>query len=156
MLSMRYLKTYGSGLFLALMVSCAHFMVPDDATATPRVIRFAGYDWTVRESKRPTAPGGNTFSAAATDVWVDESGRLHLTLSDDATEVRSRRGFGYGVYEARLLARFVVEGSVVPDSERERLYFNFWRYQGKPLQHADREEIIVADFRFRSVSGVQR
>lgn len=252
---MQHFKIFGTGLVLVVMVSCAQMVVPEDATATPRSIRFSGYDWTVRRSERPTDPGGNRFSDATSDVWVDGSGQLHLTLGDYATEVRMRRSHGYGIYEARLIARldrldpqavfgfftfelpsehpyhreidiefsrwgdpdmtnaqfsvqpaaipenrlrfaldqqgeatthrftwtpgrvefvswhghseyppaahlvaarFVVEAPVVPDTARERIYFNFWRYQGKPLQTSDREKVIVREFRFIPLSDLER
>ncbi len=220
---------------------------PQEPQKGPPMLEFAGIEWTTRFSAQPTAPGGNTFSSAPDDIRVDERGRLHLSVGQHATEVRSRRPLGYGSYEARILARldqldpqavfgfftfelpsehphhreidiefsrwgnpdmtniqfsvqpsnveenrhrfdltqsgeatthrfnwtpgrvefvswhghgeyppppemevarFVVEGNVVPEPSRARAYFNFWRYQGVPLQGAEREEVIVSDFRF--------
>ncbi|WP_076488373.1 glycoside hydrolase family 16 protein [Alkalispirochaeta americana] len=222
--------------------------------AQPRTITFAGYEWTVRASAKPTAPGGNTFSSAPEDIWVDQSGHLNMTLGNHATEVRSRRPLGYGVYEARFFGRidhldpqavfgfftfelpsnhqyhreidiefsrwgniemtnmqfsvqpsaqeenrhrfnliqeglatthrfvwqpgrvdflswhghsdyppeehlvagrFTVHSSVVPDARRERVYFNFWRYQGKPLQSSERELLVVTDFVFQSLEDLE-
>lgn len=213
----------------------------------PRIITFADHEWAVRSSAGPTAPGGNTFSEDEEHVWLDDAGRLHMTLGTWATEVRGRRPLGYGVYEARFLgrfdmldknavfgfftfelpsshahnreidvefsrwgnaamtnaqfsvqpsadaenrhrfelaqtgdatthrfewrpgnvtflswhghdaypppesqvvARFEVTGEVVPEPERARPFFNFWRYQGKPLTDGTEHEVIITDFRF--------
>ncbi len=66
-----------------------------------RVLDFAGYQWDVKAGFGN--PGGNFWSGDSSDVWVDENGRLHLTLSAKnerwyATEVISRNYFGYGTY----------------------------------------------------------
>ncbi len=250
--------TAGIALASLQIAGCAGLSVHDTATSPvperaavpqrgPATLNFAGFEWTTRYSAEPTAPGGNTFSSSMDDIWVDEQGRLHLSVGEHATEVRSRRPLGYGSYEARILARldrldpqvvfgfftfelpsehpyhreidievsrwgnpdmtnmqfsvqpsnvlenrhrfelqqngeatthrftwtpervefvswhghgeyppppelevarFVVEGSVVPRPARARAYFNFWRYQGLPLQEASREKIIISDFRF--------
>lgn len=217
--------------------------------AHPRTLQFSGYEWTVRTSAAPTAPGGNTFSDSADDVWVDGAGFLHLTLGSDATEVRLHRALGYGTYEVRIdgrldrldpqavfgfftfelpsahphhreidiefsrwgqvtmpnaqfsvqpsadptnrhrfelrqegsatthrfvwtpervgfvswhghgayppppdleIARYTVSGEVVPQAGGAHLYFNFWRYQGAPLQHARRQEVVLRSFRFEA------
>lgn len=67
-----------------------------------RTLKFAGYNWDVKAGFGN--PGGNLWSNDTTDVWVDENGNLHLTLSKKdngrwyATEVISHETFNYGTY----------------------------------------------------------
>ncbi len=68
----------------------------------PRVVSFAGYEWTVKRGDCPIGPGPNYFSDKEEDVWVDEQG-LHLTISErdgiwHCTEVIHAESFGYGTY----------------------------------------------------------
>ena len=65
----------------------------------PRTIRFSGYDWWVKSSDTPVGPGPNLFSNSSNSVWVDESGRLHMKITHNATswqcdEIVSKEGFG--------------------------------------------------------------
>lgn len=62
----------------------------DKATAirSARTISFSGYNWAVKSSVDEAAgifwtvdPGQNYFSHYATNVWVDEQGRLHLKIA---------------------------------------------------------------------------
>src|SRR5437667_40636 len=66
-----------------------------------RVIKFSGYDWTVKSSRDRVGPGPNYFSDGEENVRVDERGRLHLRLTQRegrfyCAEVVSRRSFGAG------------------------------------------------------------
>jgi hypothetical protein len=78
----------------------------------PRVVHFAGHDWTVKSSgTRQVGPGPNVFSDDEQHVWVDEFGRLHLRIAKSgrrwaAAEVVSKESFGHGTY------RFHLDGSV--------------------------------------------
>jgi hypothetical protein len=78
----------------------------------PRVIRFAGHEWTVKASGgEPVGPGPNHFSDSRRSVWVDARGRLHLRIARRrgrwwAAEVVSRASFGHGTY------RFVLDTPV--------------------------------------------
>lgn len=220
---------------------------PAAAGSQPRIISAFGRDWTVRSSARPTAPGGNIFSDATEHVRVDESGAVHMTLGEFATEIRSRRPLGYGTYEVRLaarldrldpqavfgfftfelpsshrynreidiefsrwgnpetpdaaytvhpdteprnqfrfdiaqegeatthrfvwapgevtfqswhghgayppppeleIARFTVTSEAVPEPGGARVYFNYWRFRGEPLQTGSTPVVIIRDFRF--------
>jgi hypothetical protein len=67
-----------------------------------RTVSFAGYSFAVKDAPLPVGPGGNRFSAAPGDVFVDEAG-LHLTVArrNDAwqsTEVILPTSLGYGTY----------------------------------------------------------
>ena len=74
----------------------------------PRVVQFAGHDWTVKSSgKRQVGPGPNVFSDDEQHVWVDEFGRLHLRIAKSgrywaAAEVVSVEPFGHGTYRFHL------------------------------------------------------
>ena len=71
-----------------------------------RKLDFSGFQWSVRDSKaKRVGPGGNVFSSSNDNVWVDESGRLHLKITKDArgrsscAEVTLVGGpLGYGRY----------------------------------------------------------
>lgn len=92
----------------------------------------------------------------------DTENRHRVTMEQDGLATTHRiewsRGrvdfvswHGHGEYpppEELVISRFSVEGAVVPEPRRERIYFNFWRYQGEPLQQTGRETVVVTDFRF--------
>ena len=67
-----------------------------------RTIEFAGRTWRVK-GPGTYEPGPSTFSDATSAVWVDEDGRLHLTIrqvggSWQSTEVALSQPLGYGDY----------------------------------------------------------
>jgi len=73
-----------------------------------KIIRFSGYDWTVRAS--PSNRGGEMNQYDTTNAWVDREGYLHLKMGDHdgrwtSAEVKLTRSLGYGTY------RFVVQDS---------------------------------------------
>jgi hypothetical protein len=76
-----------------------------------RILRFSGHDWNVKYSAdNRVGPGPNYFSDAEEDVWVDESGRLHLKIAHRggtwyATEVSTQASLGYGKYVFYLASR---------------------------------------------------
>ncbi len=85
-----------------------------------RYISFGGRCWKVRSAPAPEGPGRNLFSDDARNVWVDESGRLHMKIAFRdgrwfCSEIYSE-GVGYGVYrffvscDAATLDRNVVLG----------------------------------------------
>jgi len=75
---------------------------------TPRSIEFSGLTWLVKDSAGGLAgPGPNQFSADEQSVWVDDQGRLHLTIAQRdgiwySTEVITQIPTGYGEYEFQL------------------------------------------------------
>lgn len=83
-------------LFAALLLSVLCFGVAD-----AKQLRFAGYDFIVKEGKR-MGPGPNNW--ATSQAFVDTKGRLHLRFSEKkgkwlAGEVWSVSRFGFGTYE---------------------------------------------------------
>lgn len=117
----------GGGLDDRATIYCAH-VVPVDATVplaagegrvpagidaisvahqcTERYVRtisFAGYQWGIKEAPLPVGPGSNYFSDRSDDVFVDDDGRLHLTLrrhdgSWFSTETILTESLGFGTY----------------------------------------------------------
>ena len=94
--------------------------LPDSLLERPHVIKdrqppqrrlsFSGYTWNVKRSDVVVGPGPNLFSDSPDKVWVDEAGRLHLTIGQGdggwyATEVFTTRRFGYGTYTFTLASR---------------------------------------------------
>ncbi len=74
-----------------------------------RTLSFSGYNWTVKSSAGlgRLGPGPNYFSDAASSVWVDAQGRLHLKISKSkgrwyCAEIVSQQSFGLGTYRFYL------------------------------------------------------
>lgn len=66
-------------------------------------ILFSGHEWTVKSSNAPVGPGPNYFSNNTQNVWIDESGKLHLRITNNSgnwtcAEIVSHENFGYGTY----------------------------------------------------------
>jgi hypothetical protein len=66
----------------------------------PKTIAFSGYDWIVRQVQNDRH-GMNDYDAR--NVWVDDSGHLHLLLTErdgkwTSAEVRLTHSLGYGTY----------------------------------------------------------
>jgi len=75
-----------------------------------RKIEFSGHTWNVKASETRVGPGPNYFSDSQEDVWVDESGQLHLRIVYRnnrwyCTEVFTSEPLGYGVYTFTLASR---------------------------------------------------
>lgn len=80
-----------------------------------RAITFSGYTWDVRESKSPSMPGPNTYSADS--VLASDT---HLTLSIkhtesrwDCSEVALQKPLGYGIYTYDIGPLHDIDSSVV-------------------------------------------
>jgi hypothetical protein len=73
------------------------------------IVHFAGKKWDIKSAATPVGPGPNNFSKLYDDVWVDEHGYLHLSISKHngvwySTEVISQDTVGYGTYEFTIQA----------------------------------------------------
>jgi hypothetical protein len=87
-------------------------MPPEEKPAGPRLLSFAGYNWTVKKGPR-LGPGPNNWSDDKESAWVDEKGQLHLTIRKQGkrwvcSEVIAPRSLGHDEY------RWVVSGDL-PD-----------------------------------------
>ena len=72
-------------------------------TVRRRFVAFGGRCWEVRNTSSPEGPGLNKFSNDERNVWVDDSGRLHMKIAYRdgkwlCSEIISEGGIGYGVY----------------------------------------------------------
>jgi hypothetical protein len=90
----------GCGLVVA---GCTGSSVEQTRPTHDRTLRFSGHTWQVRSNAVLQGPGPNYFSDSRSNVWVDNSGRLHLRLTNVngkwyAAAVISRKSFGYGRY----------------------------------------------------------
>ena len=97
----------------ALPVPLCTYPCAETSRKMTRTIRFSGYDWEVKsmcDREIAVDPGQNVFSDEENDVWVDEEGQLHLTISQRndrwyCTEVFTEASLGYGKYIYRLSSR---------------------------------------------------
>jgi hypothetical protein len=68
-----------------------------------RKLQFSGFTWGVKASAAPVGPGPNDFSDLESDVFVDDSGKLHLKIVQRGgtwycTEIVNTQSLGYGTY----------------------------------------------------------
>ena len=68
-------------------------------------IYFSGIEWKIKYSDKPLGPGPNIFNAS--NVWVDDEGRLHLAItcekdSCSCAEVFSVEEYKFGVFEFKV------------------------------------------------------
>ncbi|MFN2394707.1 MAG: glycoside hydrolase family 16 protein [Bacteroidales bacterium] len=110
-----------------------------------RTLHFAGFSWDVKAGFGN--PGSNFWSNDTSDVWVDQQGRLHLTLakkSNDrwySTEVISRETFNYGTYTFFLDANpaaydpHVVAGIFLYRDEQNEIDIEFSRWGNDQNYH---------------------
>lgn len=105
----------------AKSIPCSTYCQPDgipeyhactiyDRQPSKRVLTFAGSKWRVRTSELPSRPGDNVFSNDPSDVWIDGTGQLHLTITDkgdhwESTEVVQQASLGRGVYMVQTNSR---------------------------------------------------
>lgn len=102
---------------------------------TWRTMLFSGYVWRVKTSDIPIGPGPNYFSDSTENVWVDESGQLHLRITQRegkwyCPEVVSQDSFGYGTY------RFSLTGNI--DQVNEHVVLGLFTWDDDP-SYAHRE-----------------
>lgn len=72
-----------------------------------RAIEWSGQRWLVGQSATPVGPGPNIFSNSPENVWVDDSGALHLKITRTkgqwhCAEVYLDRPLGHGTYTFTL------------------------------------------------------
>src|SRR5436190_405258 len=87
---------------LAFALPLAGFLM----TALPvtgKTIHFCGYDWSVRSGRG--GPGPNSWDD--TNVWLDDSGALHLKIRHrdgqwSCAEATMQKRLGLGIYEFQI------------------------------------------------------
>ncbi len=92
--------------------------------ASSRTISFSGYTWNVKNSYM--GPGPNWWTDAASDVYTDNNGALHLSIINRggtwySSEVYLSSSLGYGTY------RFVTDSNV--DSFDPNVVLGLFMYQ---------------------------
>lgn len=97
--------------FLTIVSSCEQ-SDPQFEGRSGDTLQFSGRSWVIKSSNALQGPGPNFFSNHPNDVWVDDNGYLHLTISErdgmwKSTEVVSTDTMGYGTYI------FTIEGDPV-------------------------------------------
>jgi hypothetical protein len=80
------------------------------AKQEPRVIRFSGLDWVLKNAAEPVGPGRNRFTDKEQDIWVDKEGKLHLKIvfrdgQWHSSELWTKKPLGYGTYAFTLANR---------------------------------------------------
>jgi len=80
--------------------------------APEKTIRFAGYEWSVRDGAEKGGPGPNNWDAR--NAWVDAQGQLHLKISHavgpedkawSCAEVTLKNRLGFGRYQFQVSGR---------------------------------------------------
>jgi hypothetical protein len=113
-------------------------------SSSGRKINFSGYDWLVKTSLDPVGPGPNYFSDSSGNVWIDERGRLHLRISQDATgrwqaaEAVMQTSLGYGTY------RFVLDSPV--DNLDPNVVLGLFTWSDDPAQNHREVDIEFGRF----------
>ncbi len=100
----------GSPSLPASMLAYPHVIV--SRPPGTRTLQFSGSTWVVKSTGtcRAVGPGPNFFSDAPSDVYVDQEGRLHLTISYRdgrwwSSEVINIAPVAYGAYTFTLISR---------------------------------------------------
>lgn len=120
-------------------------------------LRFAGYEWRVKSSERPTAPHDNRFGSLGQTVGLRPDGALALKVGRGpdglwrSSEVILRESLGYGDYlfrvssrldllDANLVAGFFTWDSA-PDFEHREIDIEFSTWGGQ-LRGANAQYVV--------------
>jgi len=92
--------------------------------STAKTILFSGYEWIVKDGTA-LGPGPNNW--AAENVWVDETGKLHLRISFnpdtktwECSSLKTTSSLGFGTYE------WLVDGRI--DQLDKNVVFGLFNY----------------------------
>ena len=157
-------KNTSSGLqfFLITGLMCLFFIfVPVKETMAKKSLNFSGYTWQVKQStQRAVGPGPNYWSGSSRNLWVDDSGNLHLRIDEHrgrwySSEIWLDEALGYGTYKftvklpREFFDRNVVLGlfNYLDDSKEFDIEISKWagRYDGNAgfaVQPADSKDNI--------------
>ncbi|HWP68149.1 MAG TPA: glycoside hydrolase family 16 protein [Rectinemataceae bacterium] len=128
----------------AVQLLSAFLLAVPVLAASPRDIEFAGITWGLRQSSSPANPGPTAFSNAENQVWVDEAGKLHITLQKrdevwTGAELMAKKDAEYGTY------RFDVDSSL--HDLDPNIVFGFFTWDGKAAKKFNREiDIEIASW----------
>lgn len=92
---------------MRLVAACVLALVISSPLHGDKFVRFADYDWLIRNTREPEGPGPNRFLDNARTVWLDDAGDLHLKVWERngrwyCAEVRLTEPLGYGIYEFQV------------------------------------------------------
>jgi len=127
---------------------------PADSSIAPKILRFSGYDWQVRDLL--SYRGGAINSFAPANAWTDETGALHLRIAKSqdgwsCAEVQLTRSLGYGTYlfvvrdishlePSAVLTFFTWDGMLGTDENRKELDVEMGRW-GSP-KHENAQYVV--------------
>ena len=97
---------FATVVLVAILQSCS-LLRSVELDHRGKEIQWSGMTWFVKEAGHVQGPGPNYFSASDDQVWVDEEGRLHLTIKKIGnrwycSEVIAEKPLGYGLYRLQL------------------------------------------------------
>ena len=90
-------------VFLILFFFLSHTSQAQEKKQCEQIIKFSGYEWTMKQRDEPAGPGPNYFSGDGESVFIDSQARLHLKIRKIGerwvcSQVNSLKSFGYGKY----------------------------------------------------------
>jgi hypothetical protein len=103
---LKILKPFLPSLFILLYLSSCSMI--NLKGGNRNFIRFAGYDWKLKQGNYLQGPGNNIFSSESKNIWVDWRGQLHLNIAPNqdsiwhSSELYCLQQMGYGRYEFQL------------------------------------------------------
>jgi len=134
----RGLIGFGSILFLMNCGSQAP-VIEEPIEPIDRVIHFSGFEWIVRDNDAKQGPGPNYFSNSEDNVWIDNSGKLHLKITQKGGNwycagIYAKQPLGNGKYtfyinsDITKLDQNVVAGlfTYLNDTEEIDIEFSKW------------------------------
>ncbi len=98
--------TKSAFLRAALILALSLSSLPARAEGTPG-LRFGGLVWDFKKSLEPMNPGPNLWGDGAGQAWLDQDGRLHLSIVRDggawsSVELIGGKRIGYGTYSVDI------------------------------------------------------
>ncbi|MCS6808402.1 MAG: hypothetical protein RML40_07235 [Bacteroidota bacterium] len=99
----------------------------DSIFAAARTVQFSGFRWKMRQANVQSEPGNNFFSDAPTEIYIDSTKKLHLSINNRnrywyCSELVADTVLGYGTYAVfleinldTLPANVMIEFGLTPD-----------------------------------------
>jgi len=101
--------TWAFSLATVLLAASAMPALAAGKPAYPDKIAWSGLTWDIKTSRSAVGPGPNVF--AKSNVWLDQSGSLHLGIAKNAAgtwtcaEIIAPTSYGYGTYSFTIASR---------------------------------------------------
>jgi hypothetical protein len=141
------MKRFGLAILSTAVLITAAFVYsgceqsdPEFNGRTADTLSFAGKQWEIKITNALQGPGPNYFSGHPNDVWVDDEGFLHLTVSNRTgtwrcTEVVCKENTGYGTYV------FTIEGD--PVNIDEQIVLGLFTWDNNTFQEEANSEVDI-------------